>query len=906
MKKYTILLVVLLATVFAPGCNMFRDQIDELYSEVEQLKASDQDLRQQLGQLNSALSDLQKIVSAMQTGLFIKSVVSLSDEERPGYLITLSNGESFTIRDGRNGQDGTTPVFSVIQAADGAFYWTVDGEILKDADGKPVRADGITPVFDIHDDCWFISLDGGATWKNLGPATGADGSPGAPGDQIFSSVDYTPDENVVTFVLSDGTRLTLPCYQPISISFSVPDNETSIAAGETVKIEYTLSFGDDNTLVTVSSDGNYIATIEKRDNTSGSILITCPGLYMDGHVNVMAFDGVGYASIAVISFYEKQIIFNYGPNYHVSSGGTQLAIPLSFNFGYSLKVDNDAESWISILKTRAGQQQQGVIQLGIARNDGQPRTGKVYVYPDNSLSGAFAVITISQDGAYFEIGESSLVFKAEGGNAQVDIQTSKNISADVPSEASSWVQTTLTKDGEQYRVSLLVTGNTGHLKRQTSIPVRDTRDGSVLATIEIMQLTEEGQDEMDMVFEVRASENNDYTVYLPVKGADSDNDFTINWGDGVFERVNASSPNAGAPVSHHYSGITEAGQSFRVILSGTIRKLYSEDIPRGKRTGITAVLQWGKTGLREMNYAFKGQANLTLLGADETLAFGEVIDFYEAFSECPRLTDLSPHLFYHATKAQSFNSVFRDCISLKVIPARLFSSCQSAQYFQQAFHRCTSLERVPEGLFSHCGNAISFEWCFGECRNISSIAPTVFEACTNAGDFSYTFYNCSQVESIPEALFADCPSATRFWGTFNACWMLQDIPGNLFRNNTQAIEFGDCFISCNALTAIPEGLLDSCAAASVVTQMFAWCGQIKTVPTNLFDKLRKITQFERCFAGNYGWTGESPYTLVNGKKVHLYERKDYPDYFVTPSFHSYCFESCMNLTDWEAIPSDWR
>ena len=53
-------------------------------------------------------------------------------------------------------------------------------------------------------------------------------------------------------------------------------------------------------------------------------------------------------------------------------------------------------------------------------------------------------------------------------------------------------------------------------------------------------------------------------------------------------------------------------------------------------------------------------------------------------------------------------------------------------------------------------------------------------------------------------------------------------------------------------------------------------------------------------------TGESSYTMVNGKKVHLYERQNYPEHFTTPKYFKYAFYGCTGLTDFAQIPSDWK
>mgnify|MGYP007132127645 FL=1 len=53
-------------------------------------------------------------------------------------------------------------------------------------------------------------------------------------------------------------------------------------------------------------------------------------------------------------------------------------------------------------------------------------------------------------------------------------------------------------------------------------------------------------------------------------------------------------------------------------------------------------------------------------------------------------------------------------------------------------------------------------------------------------------------------------------------------------------------------------------------------------------------------------TGESPYTMIDDQKVHLYERANYPKHFTTPTDFKYTFSSCTGLTDYAQIPSDWK
>ncbi len=120
-----------------------------------------------------------------------------------------------------NGGEGYTPTIGVARFSDGILYWTVDGEWILDENGNKIKAegqdgedgkdgengkDGITPELKIENGFWYVSYDGGSTWKQLGEAAG-DGTTSG-GDSLFASVTW--DEDYAYFTLSDGTVLTIP------------------------------------------------------------------------------------------------------------------------------------------------------------------------------------------------------------------------------------------------------------------------------------------------------------------------------------------------------------------------------------------------------------------------------------------------------------------------------------------------------------------------------------------------------------------------------------------------------------------------------------------------------------------------------------------------------------------------
>ncbi len=200
--KFRIFLLVILS-IITIGC---QEDYDERLEDLEDRVSK---LEEICKETNANLAALQTIVTALQEQISITQVEQLSD----GYTIHFSDGTSATIKDGKD--TGSVPVFGVRKDVDGIYYWTLDGEWLKDEQGNKVRAQGdkgeqgetgttgITPQLKIEDAYWFVSYDNGETWSQLGEATGDNGT-----DCLFKSV-LQDDENVY-FILSDDTIITIP------------------------------------------------------------------------------------------------------------------------------------------------------------------------------------------------------------------------------------------------------------------------------------------------------------------------------------------------------------------------------------------------------------------------------------------------------------------------------------------------------------------------------------------------------------------------------------------------------------------------------------------------------------------------------------------------------------------------
>ena len=173
------------------------------------------ELERLTAQQNTNISSLQTIVTALQDKDYVTSVAPINEGDKVvGYTITFSKSDAVTIY---NGKDGNVPVIGVKQdESDGQWYWTVDGEWLRDSDGGKVRASaedgedgapgqpGVTPTLKIVDGYWYVSYDGGKTWEEetLGQATGDKGY------TMFAEVTY--DDEYLYITMADGQKLVLP------------------------------------------------------------------------------------------------------------------------------------------------------------------------------------------------------------------------------------------------------------------------------------------------------------------------------------------------------------------------------------------------------------------------------------------------------------------------------------------------------------------------------------------------------------------------------------------------------------------------------------------------------------------------------------------------------------------------
>ncbi|MGJ7033543.1 PL29 family lyase N-terminal domain-containing protein [Niabella hirudinis] len=263
ISVYLFLLIMMVAacrrTDFDELRRMQENQQDQLNSQANRIAA----LEAAVKGINSDINALKAVAEALQKNISVTSYVATAT----GYLLTMSDGSSIALvngKDGTNGKDGANgnngqngtngvngkdglnaPAIGVKQGGDGQYYWTLGGDFILQS-GQKLRvtgndgasgqdgqdgqngkdgANGITPQLraDAAANQWLISYDGGTNWQvvkdkngNPVPAIGPQGSKGDTGAQGPAGIpgfSITGDGNYVTITYTTNGQTqsyTLP------------------------------------------------------------------------------------------------------------------------------------------------------------------------------------------------------------------------------------------------------------------------------------------------------------------------------------------------------------------------------------------------------------------------------------------------------------------------------------------------------------------------------------------------------------------------------------------------------------------------------------------------------------------------------------------------------------------------
>ncbi len=186
----------------------------------------------------------------------------------------------------------------------------------------------------------------------------------------------------------------------------------------------------------------------------------------------------------------------------------------------------------------------------------------------------------------------------------------------------------------------------------------------------------------------------------------------------------------------------------------------------------------------------------------------------------------------------------------------------------------------------------------------------------NVGLRRIDFYGCSFITSIPSS--GTGLSETVIFTNFMRSTGLTSIPSNFFDASVNATTFTDSFSFLSGLTSIPNGLFNNNVNATIFSSTFNACVNLATVPSTLFDQNVNVINFSSCFRNCRSLTSPLQFTFntqvttfaniynmgttsnsMAGTAPTLWLRVPEPYGFAA-------FRNCINLTNYAAIPSNWK
>lgn len=865
MKKF---LLPLLLCLCACSVDEIQDRIDGLDERLTALEA-------QVEAMNTEISGLKSLIEGKQ---FISGIRTNEDGGFTLELVTDTGVQSeITVQDGA---DGHSPRIGVADY-EGEMYWTLDGEFIEDGEGNylPVSGkDGITPEFKIEDGMWYVSY--GGEWQECGKAQEeAELS-------IFKSAVLSDDGRFAYITLQDDTVLTFEVYRQFGILFD--SAEGYVEAGASVTVPFVLTGADENTVIETIASSGWTAEVEVDDSMeSGSVIIAAPGESSTGKVIVLVNDG-GYKTIMrTLTFISGTLNISTSSVEAPATGGV-VSVEVETDMEYEVEIPEDAQSWISLVETRSGMRTETVSFQVSANGTGMLRQTEVRLVSSGTVVETILVYQI------IDYDKDLLVFrvKAEEYTSSSASKYSNQVYLPLFGEVAVTVNW---GDGSREEIQKKVSGATSLIYHEYAEP------GTYYVTVGGRA-------------EALKGTNVNKNIAPAITGV-------IQWGSlGVNSLMdtfkgNTSLTSVPQPEDGAFAAVTTADGMFDGCTS-----LVS--VPENLFASATALTDAGSL--------FNGCSSLKSVPENLFASCPLVTDVASMFAGCGSLEEVPSGLLSRQTEVTSLANLFKGCSALKTVPEDLFANQSKVKNLGSLFTDCSSLESVPAGLFKNLDAVTAAGTMFKGCSALKTVPEGLFDAFGKVTNISSLFSGCSSLGNLPAGIFRNMSAVTSAGYLYEGCVGMTDFPPikNMTSLKTVNAMWKDCatlasvpadyfpesvstgtttaymFQNCTSLKTVPEGLFDDFSNVTIITQMFQNCTSLESLPVGIFDNMKKIKTAKNTFEGCSAFTGESPYTIVGDRKIHLYERSA-DNGFTEITGYDDCFTGCGKMADYTYIPISW-
>lgn len=218
------------------------------------------------------------------------------------------------------------------------------------------------------------------------------------------------------------------------------------------------------------------------------------------------------------------------------------------------------------------------------------------------------------------------------------------------------------------------------------------------------------------------------------------------------------------------------------------------------------------------------------------------------------------------TPLKSFVGAFANCHALELVEGNMAGT--DIKYANGMFHDTPLLNVSVSGFFKNCTSLVNINDCFN-ASGISA-APECFMGCTAITEAKSALYLCTKCVTFDRAFYG----CTALVNCFQAC------------GQSPFASVTDTFYGCHNIEEFS----------------YTFAHSNYNFPVNYLDQFKKVKNFMRCFQA-CTTVNESPYTMVNGVKVHTWERNP-SNGFAQPTLFDDCYLE-SKFTNWLSIPVAW-
>ena len=332
MKRLYVMLPLACALTFT-ACDDYDDTA--LWEQVNDNTSRIEALEQWQDEVNNNIAALQQLLN---TNDMITSVTPVTlGGEVTGYTITFLHSDPITIYHGEKGEDGadgSTPQISLTRQEDGNWYWTLNGSLMTDAEGNPIRAngedgkdgedgqDGVdgddgedgtdgsdgkpgatgkpgtsapTPQIKLGSsitsgtietdngtntpDAWYLSVDNGKTWYRISGKEGAQGNPGSEGqqgpqgDSMFEGEPKLSNDGThyIFTLANNGGTIEVAAYQSLQILTEDEHNSSGSSDNDTAPVR---AEGEATFYLSMNAETDYKAIVAEVTPLDDDVVLT--------------------------------------------------------------------------------------------------------------------------------------------------------------------------------------------------------------------------------------------------------------------------------------------------------------------------------------------------------------------------------------------------------------------------------------------------------------------------------------------------------------------------------------------------------------------------------------------------------------------------------------------------------